>query len=94
MKNGINTGQFRVKTESCGNGRKNPSPISVNTETGPRKYGNEQTKVENGTGQNMNLSVRFQRYVGTVAPTGTASAYVSFLRLLMLQHEVLLQQYV
>jgi hypothetical protein len=35
MKNGINTGQFRVETGSRGNGRKNPSPISVNTETGP-----------------------------------------------------------
>jgi hypothetical protein len=61
MKNGINTSQFRVKTGFRGNGRKNPSLIPVNMETGPRKYGNEQTKVENGTGQNGIFSVRFQR---------------------------------
>jgi hypothetical protein len=65
MKNRINTGQFRVKTGSCGNGRKNPSPISVNTEMGPRKYGNKRTKVENGMGQNRKFSVRFQRYLGS-----------------------------
>jgi hypothetical protein len=47
MKNEINTGQFQVKTGSYGNGWKNPS---VNMEIGPRKYGNEWTKVENGTG--------------------------------------------
>jgi hypothetical protein len=62
MKKGINTGQFRVKTESRGNGRKNSSPISINTETGPRKYGNERTKVKNGTGHNRNFSVHFQCY--------------------------------
>jgi hypothetical protein len=50
MKNGINMGQFRVKTGSNINGWKNLSPISVNTETGPHKYGNERTKVKNGTG--------------------------------------------
>jgi hypothetical protein len=33
MKNGINTGQFRVKTESLGNGWKNSSPIFINTKT-------------------------------------------------------------
>jgi hypothetical protein len=55
MKNGINTDQFRVKTGSRGNGRKNPSPISVNTETEPCKYGNEWTKVENRTGRNGNF---------------------------------------
>jgi hypothetical protein len=63
MKNGINTSQFRVKTGSRGNGQKNPSPISINTETGLRKYSNERTKVENGTGRNENFSVRFQRYI-------------------------------
>jgi hypothetical protein len=63
MKNEINTSQFRVKTGSRGNGRKNPSPISVNMETGPRKYRNERTKVENGMGRNGNFSVRFQRYL-------------------------------
>jgi hypothetical protein len=62
MKKRINTGQFRVKTGSRGNGRKNPSPISINTETGPHKYGNERTKVKNRTGQNRNFFVRFQRY--------------------------------
>jgi hypothetical protein len=62
MKNGINTGQFLVKTGSRGNGQKNPSPIFVNTKTGPRKYGNERIKVENGMNQNRNFSVRFQRY--------------------------------
>jgi hypothetical protein len=62
MKNGINTGQFRVKTGSRGNGQKNPSPISVNTETKPRKYRNDWTKVEKGTGPNENFSVHFQRY--------------------------------
>jgi hypothetical protein len=61
MKDGINTGQFRVKTGSRENGRKNSSPISVNTETGPHEYGNERTKVKNGTGRNENFSVRFQR---------------------------------
>jgi hypothetical protein len=55
-------GQFRVKTGSCGNGRKNSSPISVNTETGSRKYRSERTKVKNRTGRNGNFSVRFQRY--------------------------------
>jgi hypothetical protein len=60
MKNKINMGQFRVKTGSRGNERKNPSPIYINTETGPCKYGNEWTKVANGTGQNGNISVYFQ----------------------------------
>jgi hypothetical protein len=50
MKNRINTGQFRVKTGSCGNEQKNASPIFVNTETGPGKYGNKWTKVENRMG--------------------------------------------
>jgi hypothetical protein len=56
--------QFRVEMGSHGNGRKNPSPIFVNTETGPCKYGNERTKVKNGTGRNDIFSVRFQRYIG------------------------------
>jgi hypothetical protein len=43
-----------------------PSLISINMKTGPRKYGNEQTKVENGTGQNGNFSIRFQRYLCAV----------------------------
>jgi hypothetical protein len=54
MKNGINTDQFRVKTRSHGNGRKNRS--------GLRKYGNKWTKVENGTCQNGKFFIRFQRY--------------------------------
>jgi hypothetical protein len=61
MKNGINTGQIRMKTGSHGNGRKNPSPVSVNTEMGSYKYGNGQNKVENETGRNEIFSIRFQR---------------------------------
>jgi hypothetical protein len=61
MKNGINTGQFWVKTGSRGNGRKNLSHFRKYG-NGTRKYGNERTKVENGTGQNMKFSVHFQRY--------------------------------
>jgi hypothetical protein len=76
MKNGINTSQFRMKTGSRGNGRKTPSLISVNTETGPRKYGNERTKLKNGIGRNGNFSVRFQRYHRSLAqePTSTSPA--------------------
>jgi hypothetical protein len=41
MKNRTNTGQFRMKTESHENGRKNPSLISVfDTKTGRSKKWN------------------------------------------------------
>ena len=52
MKNGINTGQFWIKTGSRGNGRKNPFP----------KYGNgipqirkrtEESRKRNGSGQDF-----------------------------------------
>jgi predicted ATPase len=42
MKNGINTGQFRMKMKSRGNGRNKSSC----------KCGNGQNKIENITGQN------------------------------------------
>lgn len=54
---------------SLGNGRKNPSSISLNMETELHKYGNERTKVENGTGQNSNFFVRFQPYPWELQPT-------------------------
>ena len=60
MKNGINTGQFHVKTGFLGNGRKNLISTSVNTETGSHKYENGRTKIENETGWYGNISVRFQ----------------------------------
>lgn len=41
-----------MKMVSRGNGQKNPSPISLNTETGSLEYGNGRNKIENGTGQN------------------------------------------
>ena len=47
MKNGINTGQFHVKTGFLGNGRRKLISTSVNTETGSHKYGNRQTKIKN-----------------------------------------------
>jgi hypothetical protein len=62
MKNGTNTGQFWMKTGSYGNGRKIPSPVSVNAETEFHKYGNERNKIENETGRNSFFSVGFQRY--------------------------------
>ena len=62
MKNGINTGQFHVKTGFLGNGRRNLISTSVNTETESHKYGNGRTKIENGTGRNGNISIRFQPY--------------------------------
>ena len=62
MKNGINTGQFHVKTGFLGNGRRNIISTSVNTKTGSHKYGNGRTKIENGTGRNRNISVCFQPY--------------------------------
>ena len=65
MKNGINTGQFHVKTGFLGNGRRNLISTFVNTETGSHKYKNGQTKIENGTGRNRNISVRFQPYAWT-----------------------------
>ena len=43
-------GQFHVKTGFLGNGRRNLISTSVNTETESHKYGNGQTKIENGTG--------------------------------------------
>ena len=64
MKNGINTGQFHVKTGFLGNGRRNLISTSVNTETGSHKYENGRTKIENGTGWNGNISVRFQPQAG------------------------------
>ena len=60
MKNRINTGQLHVKTGFLGNRWRNLISISVNTEIGSHKYRNGQTKIENGTGQNGNISVRFQ----------------------------------
>ena len=60
MKNGINTGQFWIKTRSRENGRKNLFPVSVNTETGSHKYENRRKKVENGIGRNGIISGRFQ----------------------------------
>ena len=50
MKNEINTDQFHVKTGFLGNGQRNLISTSVNTETGSHKYGNGQTKIENGNG--------------------------------------------
>jgi hypothetical protein len=62
MKNGINTGQFQVKTGSRGNGRKNLSHFrKYRNET--RKYGNEWTKVENDTDHNGIFPVHFQGYM-------------------------------
>ena len=63
MKNGINTSKFHVKTGFLGNGRRNLISTSVNIETGSHKYGNRRTKIENGTGRNENISVRFQPYL-------------------------------
>ena len=60
MKNGINTGQFHVKTGFLGNGRRNLISTSVNTETGSYKYENRRTKIENGTSQSENISISFQ----------------------------------
>ena len=60
MKNGINAGQFRIKTGFHGNGRKKPSPVFVFTENGSHKYENGRNKIENETGQNGIFSVRFQ----------------------------------
>ena len=62
MKNGINTGQFHVKTGFLGNGRRNFISTSVNIEMGSHKYGNGRTKIKNRTGRNGNISVRFQPY--------------------------------
>ena len=59
MKNRINTSQFHVKTRFLGNGRRNLISTSVNTKTESHKYGNGRTKIENGTGRNGNISVRF-----------------------------------
>ena len=64
MKNKINTDQFHVKTGFLGNGQRNLISTSVNTETGSHKYRNGRTKIENGTGRNGNIFVRFQPYVG------------------------------
>ena len=66
MKNGINTGQFHVKTGFVGNRRRNLISTSVDTETGTHKYGNGRTKIENGTGRNGNISVRFHPYFGVM----------------------------
>ena len=60
MKNRINTDQFHVKIGFLGNGWKNLISTSVNTETESHKYENGQTKIENGTDRNWNISVRFQ----------------------------------
>ena len=60
MKNGINMGQFHVKTGFLGNGRRNLISTSVNTETGSYKYENGRIKIENGTSRNGNISVGFQ----------------------------------
>ena len=46
----MKTGQFHVKMEFLGNGRRNLISTSVNTETESHKYGNGRTKIENGTG--------------------------------------------
>ena len=62
MKNGINTDQFHVKTELLGNGRRNLISTSINTKTESHKYENRQTKIENRTDRNRNISVRFQPY--------------------------------
>ena len=62
MKNRINTGQFYVKTGFLGNGRRNLISTPVNTKMRSHKYGNGRTKIENGTGRNRNISVRFQPY--------------------------------
>jgi len=59
MKNGINMGQFHVKTGFLGNGRRNFIFTPVNTETGSHKYGNGRTKIENRTGRNGNIFIRF-----------------------------------
>ena len=59
MKNEINMGQFHVKTGFFENGRRNLISTSVNMETGSHKYGNGRTKIENGTGRNENISIRF-----------------------------------
>jgi len=69
MKNRINMGQFHVKTGFLGNRRRNLISTSVNTETGSHKYGNERTKIENGTGREyfrplstLLLRLKFQRF--------------------------------
>ena len=59
MKNGINTGQFHIKTGFLGNGRRNLISTSVNTETGSHKYRNRRTKIKNRTGRNGNISSVF-----------------------------------
>ena len=60
MKNGINTGQFHVKTWFLGNGQRNLISTSVNTETESHKYENRWTKIENETNRNKNIPVLFQ----------------------------------
>ena len=64
MKNEINTDQFHVKTGLLGNGQRNLISTSVNTIMGSHKYRNGRTKIKNETGQNGNISVRFQPYQG------------------------------
>ena len=60
MKNGINTGQFHVKTGFLENRRRNLISTSVNKEIGSHKYGNERTKIKIETDRNGNISVIFQ----------------------------------
>ena len=70
MKNGINTGQFYIKTEFLENGRRNLifTFVNIEIESHKYKYGkieshiyrNERTKIKIETGRNGNISVRFQ----------------------------------
>ena len=73
MKNGINMGQFHVKTGFLGNGRRNLIFTPVNTETGSHKYENRRTKIEKQTDRNGNISVRFQPY-STLLAAGERTA--------------------
>ena len=75
MKNEINTGQFHGKTGFLGNGRKNLISTPVNTKIRSHKYKNRQTKIENETDRNGNISIRFQPYMcgtGTQPPEAVA----------------------